>query len=155
MPHHFVKAITEPCRCCQFGPQFHPLSGLFVDLLLTDFDTYIADQCVTDVIDPVVRGAFCASGGNRRQIDLEEELTQELGLAGDQTAQALAELESTVELDGNRFDGKGRVAAIDLPKEGRLRLAGKINILTPARDQLEWCGRRHCSLRGAAVCGCA
>lgn len=151
---HLIVAITKPRWRRQFAPQIHPLSGLFVNLFLADLNANIADQRMADVVRPQVR--WPAVGlRDWREIYLQEELTQELGLAGNQTAQALAELESTVQFNWNGLNRKGRVAPVDLTEECCLRLAGEIHILPAARDELQRCGCRHCSLRRAAVCGCA
>ncbi len=134
MTDHLIIAVAETCGCRQFAPDLHPLSGLFIDFLLANLDDDVTDHGMADVIDPKV--VHAAGAGNRREIDLKEHATEELGLAGNQAADALAKIQRTVELNGNGLDCEWRVTTVDLLVEGELGRSSEIGILPTTCDEL-------------------
>jgi hypothetical protein len=89
---------------------------------------------VPDVIHPVI------VGGEGREIDFEEERGEEIGFAGDQTTDALAEVEGSVEFDWDGFGREGDVSTIDVLEEGELGVARQIGVLTSPSHELEKSG---------------
>ena len=157
---HVVIAVALTNRCRKFAPDVQPLSGVFVDFLVTDFDTDILDNSMTDVIDPEVCRAIIGWWlgcwlGQWWKVDFKEKWAQQVGLTRNQAADALAKIGVAIELDGNGLDGEGSVTAIDVLEEGELGFAGEINILAATGYELQKCGCRHCPYWDCRFLGCA
>ncbi len=124
---HLTESVALVGRCNEFRPDLEPLSGVFVNLFIADFNTDILNQSVSDVVRPINGSAI--HGGECREIHFQKERGEKIGLAGNQTADALAEIRGTVKINGNRFNGEGRVLAPYGLKVGHLGLTGDFGVL--------------------------
>lgn len=133
--HHFIIAVTLCSRRRELSPDVEPLSGMFINLHLSDFDTYILNECVTDVVDPVIDGT--GTGIHQRwKIDLKKERPQEVGLAGNQTTDATTEIGVAVELNGDGLHREGRIATKYVLEKRHLGVTREIDILTTTGHEL-------------------
>ena len=130
---HLVIAVSLTCRYRQLSPDIQPFSGMLVYLLFADFYTDIMDECISDVVHPVV-GAIGLR--KRGEIDFDEKRRQEIGMAGNERSNTTSEIGVSIEINRDGFNRKGGIATIDMFEECELRIACKIGVLTAAGDQL-------------------
>ena len=69
MTHHLVETVALIGSDRQLRPDLEPFSGMLVNLLFADFDPYILNESVSDVICPVTGRHALRDGG---KVDLEK-----------------------------------------------------------------------------------
>jgi len=70
VPNHIVESIPLVGGNGQLCPDIEPFAGMFVDLLVSDFDADILDDGVPDIVRPVVLRTTHIR--ESREIDLQE-----------------------------------------------------------------------------------
>ena len=86
---HGVECVALAGARGELCPDLHPFAGLPVDLLLADFEADLLDECVADRIHVAHR---CAVRQRQAwQCDVEIDLAEEIGVAGHDAGDALAE----------------------------------------------------------------
>jgi hypothetical protein len=124
---HLTESVALVGRCNEFRPDLEPLSGVFVNLLVSDFNADILNQGVSDIVTPV--NGSTIHGRECRKIHFQKERGEKISLAGNQTADPLAEIRGTVKINGNGLNGEGRVLAPYGLKVGHLGLTSDFGIL--------------------------
>ena len=136
---HFVIAIALLSGSRELRPDLEPGTGMFVNLLIADFNADRVNQEMPDAVGPIDRYRGAVGGtdiGQRGQVHFEEHRTQQLSLAGNDATDALAKIGGAVQLNWNGLYGEGGVTSIHLLEVGELGSAGEIGVLTAAGYEL-------------------
>ena len=122
----------------KFVPDVEPVAVVLVDALATDFNFDVLDEDVAEPIQPAetIHATRASRDNNLRDGDLEVHAVHEITVTGDRAGHALAEISRAVERLFDGFHGEVGVATVNHFKEGNLRVAGKIDVLSTISDQL-------------------
>jgi len=97
---------------------------MFVDALTTDLDLDVADENVSDVVDPTKAKRFISSGSggalNKRKSNLKVNTVNQITITRDGASNTLAEVGGSVKSLLNRFNRKVSVTAVNNLKESNL-----------------------------------
>jgi len=139
---HLVQRLALLGGGCEFRPDLHPGAQVFVDLLFADLDADILDHSMSNIVDPEVlfAGGACRNYG---EVDFQKEGGEKFGLAGDDAADAPAEIGRAVKGDRDGLDGERGITPVYLLEEGELGVVRQKRVLTAAGHQLKEGGGRH------------
>ena len=108
--NHALVTSLEARGKREFVEDFEPVTIVEVNTLTTDLEFNRVDEEVTERIDPTERST---RNRYRRDIDLEVDTVNEITVARNRAAYALAEVGRAVESLLNSFHGKVSVASVD------------------------------------------
>lgn len=108
--NHALVASLEARGKREFVEDFEPVTIVEVNTLTTDLEFNRVDEEVTERVDPAERST---RNRYRRDIDLEVDTVDEITVARNRAAYALAEVGRAVESLLNSFHGKVSVASVD------------------------------------------
>ncbi len=108
--NHALVTSLEARGEREFVEDFEPVTIVEVNTLTTDLEFNRVDEEVTERVDPAERST---RDRYRRDIDLEVDTVDEITVARNRAADALAEVGRAVESLLNSFHGKVSVASVD------------------------------------------
>ena len=143
--HHLGVARLETRLLRQLVPDLEPLAVLLINLLAADLNVDVADQEVTNPVEPAELGARAVRGleGDLGQRALQVCAEDQVAVAADRALDLLAEVGSAVKRLLNRLHREVRVAAVHNLPEGNLRVARQVNILRAVGDELHQATGSH------------
>jgi len=108
-------------------PDIKPITVMFVDALTTNLDLDVADQNVTDVVDPTKAERFISSSScgalNKGKSNLKVNTVNQITITRNGASNTLAEIGSSVKGLLNRFDREVSVTAVNDLKESDLGIS--------------------------------
>ena len=121
--NHTLVTSLEARGEREFVEDFEPVTIVEVNTLTTDLEFNRVDEEVTERVDPAERSTRDRYRGD---IDLEVDTVDEITVARDRAADALAEVSRAVESLLNSFHGKVSVASVDDLEKSYLRITSTI-----------------------------
>ena len=123
---------------CELIPDVHPVAVLLVDLLSADFDLYVIDDVLTDIVQPAGVDAAAVEGNHGLvdlwQGDLEVGSVCQISVSADGAGHATTEVCLPGEGLFDAFHGKVRVALeLGLPV-GDFGGSGEVTVLCSICD---------------------
>ncbi len=136
--HHLCVTGLLAGRAGQLIPDVEPVTVVLVDALATDLDLDVADQVVANPVEPAElrTRAIELIQRNLGESGLEIDTVDQITVTGDRARHTLAEVGNTIEGLLNGLHREVRVTAIELLKEGNLRVRREVNVLSTVGDKL-------------------
>ncbi len=129
--NHALVARLEARRQRQLVEDLEPVTVVEINALATNLELSRANEKVTQRVNPAERVADNRHG---RNIDLQVHAVNQVTVARNGAAHALAKIGRAVERLLNRLHGKVGVAAIHHLEKGNLGITRKINVLCAISD---------------------
>ena len=123
-------------------PNVKPLAVLLVHTLTTNLNLNVVDENVANPVQPAETSVL--GDTEFRKSDLKVHAVHEVTITRDGAGHLLAEVRSAVEHLLNRLHGEVSMAPVDDLEKGDLRIASKVDILSPVGYNLHKTAAAHC-----------